>query len=217
MWWEIRITNWPDSFTWFQSFPVVLFIQILRIFAGTNPVPHWKSSSWSKSDGLNVLFLSLTRFYCSGNFFRAVCAIKFSIYIVRQTVCRTHWAWPLLTSTTGAAQLLATDSCQDGWEWLFVSRGRYQTFPVPERALKQEQTTCPHLMQMLLSTKGCAVSQGCDYKAEGTHMLCLLITTRLVRQCKSPLYMLGFGSASQPQRAPASPCSVHSALWLHTK
>lgn len=44
--------------------------------------------------------------------------------------------------------------------------------------------------------EGCAVSQGCDYKAEGMHMLCLLITARVVRKCKSPLCELGFGSAS---------------------
>lgn len=84
------------------------------------------------------------------------------------------------------------------------------------RALKQEQTTCPHLMQMLLSTKGCGVSQGCDYKAEETHMLCLLITIRLVRQCKSPLYMLGFGSAShrELQLHPAV-CTVLSDSTLN--
>lgn len=71
-------------------------------------------------------------------------------------------------------------------------------------------------MQMLFSTKGCVVSQGCDYKAEGMHMLCLLITTRLVREHKSPLYMLGFGSAShrQLQLHPAV-CTVLPDLTLN--
>lgn len=86
---------------------------------------------------------------------------------------------------------------------------------VPGRALKQEQTTS-YSMQVLFSTNGCAVSQGCDYKAEETRSCCLLINIWLVRQPKSPLYMLNFGSAGHAGLA-ASCCGVHSAPWLHTK
>lgn len=87
---------------------------------------------------------------------------------------------------------------------------------VSGRALKHEQTTSPYLMQMLFGTKGYAVSQGCDYEAEETHLRCQLINVRLVRQLKSRLYMLSFGSAGHAG-LPASPCSVHSAPWLHGK
>lgn len=67
--------------------------------------------------------------------------------------------------------------CREG---LFVSSRRYQSFPCM-RASHQARTKHRSLpMQILPSTRGYAVSQGCDDKARQTHSCCLLIKVWVV-------------------------------------